>query len=566
MRVDQALADELHRHGVRQIFGLMGEDTAKLILRLTALGASYLSSRHELGAVGMADGYARVTGDLGVAVLSRGPGFLNGLTSLVTASRSGSKVLVLVAHSADALPREPTVRATARRSHKFIDQESILDAIGVEHLTFHDPATAAADLAATIARVRTGVTLVVNLPMDYVVASFDQANPRSSVVLAPPSGPRPPDPAEIEQVADLLETTWAASNPIVLAGRGAVRADAGADLARLAEMTGSLVTTTLPATSMFRGDPFDLGIMGTFSTDVASELLARCDVLLAFGASLNRLTTYGNALTPKARIVHFDDDPAAFGKHVEAELVVHGDVALAAKALIAELERRGHRYEGYRTSAIAEQIASFDRQAGIRDQSDAEGLDTRVVSIALNDAIPKERVLVFDPGHYFALMLPFFDVADPKSLVLPLDFGAIGTGGPMATGAALAQRDRLTVLAAGDGGYMLTMSELDTAIRARVPLLVLVFNDSAYGAEVHILGAEGLPTELARFDVRAFDQIAVSMGAEGIPIHTLADVDCLRKRLEHGLDGVLVADVRITTAVRADFVNAISLVTGQKAK
>ena len=176
MRVDQALADELHRHGVRQIFGLMGEDTAKLILRLTALGASYLSSRHELGSVGMADGYARVTGDLGVAVLSRGPGFLNGLTSLVTASRSGSKVLVLVAHSADALPREPTVRATARRSHKFIDQEAILDAIGVEHLTFHDPATAAADLAAAIARVRTGVTLVVNLPMDYVVASFDQAN------------------------------------------------------------------------------------------------------------------------------------------------------------------------------------------------------------------------------------------------------------------------------------------------------------------------------------------------------------------------------------------------------
>lgn len=563
MRVDEALVAEFTRQGVRQVFGLMGEDTAKLLLLLPGAGISYLSSRHESGSVGMADGYSRASGDVGVAVLSRGPGLTNGLTAITTAARCGSRVLVIAADTSSVVPRSPSVAATARLSHKYVNQAAALDAVGVAQVTLDDPAGAAADLAAVFARVRSGLTTVVNVPMDILAAAYDEAAGSS---VAPVAARRSPDPVEIGNAADLLETTWAATHPVIVAGRGAVRSGAAPALRRLGEITGALMATTVPAWGMFDGDPFDAGVMGTFSSSASSELFARADVLLAFGASLNRLTTYGNSLCPKARIIHFDDDQEAFGKHVQAELVVHGDAGLAVTALVEELERRGHHHDGYRTEAVAEKIATFDPRAEVRDQSDEEGLDPRILSIALEDAIPAERNLVVDAGHYMALLLPYMRISSPEALILPLDFGAIGSAAPLATGAALARRDRLTVLAAGDGGFMMILAELDTAVRAHVPLLVLVYDDSAYGAEVQILASIGMPTAMARFEERSFDAIARAMGAEGMAVRTLDDVAALKARLVRPLDGVLLVDCRITTAVRADFMNAVALVTGQAVK
>ena len=131
MRVDEALVAEFTRQGVRQVFGLMGEDTAKLLLLLPGAGISYLSSRHESGSVGMADGYSRASGDVGVAVLSRGPGLTNGLTAITTAARCGSRVLVIAADTSSVVPRSPSVAATARLSHKYVNQAAALDAVGV---------------------------------------------------------------------------------------------------------------------------------------------------------------------------------------------------------------------------------------------------------------------------------------------------------------------------------------------------------------------------------------------------------------------------------------------------
>jgi acetolactate synthase I/II/III large subunit len=568
MRVYEALVEEFVRQGVRQVFGLMGEDTAKLLALLPASGISYLSGRHESSAVGMADGYARLSGAVGVAVLSRGCGFTNAMTALTTAARGGSRVLVLAADTADTVPKFPSVTQTARLSHKYVDQRGALDAIGLPHVALHNAVTAASDLGGVFERVRAGVTMVVNVAMDLLNANTDAGERPAGrgVELPVMTAPLAPDPEQIKEVADLLETTWASSYPVILAGRGAVRSNAADDLQLLGAQTGALMTTTLPARSMFRGDPFDAGIMGTFSTPVTVELLGHADVLLAFGASLNLLTTYGNELCPRARLVHIDADSSAFGRFVETTLVVSGDVKLSAAALRAELLRRGHTHGGYRTEAVARQLASSDPAVGVRDQSDDRGLDPRILMRALNDVLPRDRVLVVDPGHHLAFQVPYIDVLDPGSFVLPLDFGAIGTGTPLAIGAAIAQQERLTVLGAGDGGFMMTLGELDTAIRAGVPLLILVFNDSAYGAEVHCLDVHGLPTELARFAERSFDAIAAAMGADSMSVRSLDDVKHLKRRLDKGLHGVLLVDCRITTAVRADFVNSMSLITGQPAK
>ena len=202
----------------------------------------------------------------------------------------------------------------------------------------------------------------------------------------------------------------------------------------------------------------------------------------------------------------------------------------------------------------------------MRDLSAEAGVDPRLLSLALDAVIPADRTLVVDAGHYMGQLLPFVGIAGPDSLVLPLDFGAIGSAAPIATGAALGRPDRFTVLAAGDGGYMMILAELDTSVRAGVPLLVLIYNDNAYGAEVQLLDVAGLPSELARFDDRSYAALAEAMGAEGLVIRTLDDVELLEKRLQEPLTGVLLVDCRITTAVRADFVTAAALVTGQASK
>jgi thiamine pyrophosphate-dependent acetolactate synthase large subunit-like protein len=153
-----------------------------------------------------------------------------------------------------------------------------------------------------------------------------------------------------------------------------------------------------------------------------------------------------------------------------------------------------------------------------------------------------------------------FAHAGPGSVVLPLDYGAIGSATAMAVGVALARPSRLTVLGVGDGGLMMTLGDLDTAVRAGVALLVLVLNDRAYGAEVQILRVKGHDGEIACFPDRSFADIASSLGAEGMTIRELSDVTRLGERLRAPLDGVLVVDCAITRSVRAEFVDSAALV------
>jgi acetolactate synthase-1/2/3 large subunit len=546
VRVIEAIARDLYDRGVRHCFGLIGEDVGELLDSLRSLGIAYYSARHESAAVAMADGYSRASGTVGVAVISKGPGLLNAMNALGTATKGGSSVLVLAGDSPPA--QTPIVKA---RKGKYIDQEAVLTAAGIRNVTLGSAGSAAADAMRAYESAAGGSTVVVNIPDPVVLA--EAGSEPSRVDLPATTLTAAPEPSLISDVCDLIEATFAAGRPVILAGRGAVRADAGKHLKRLGELCGALLTNTVLANGMFRHDPYDLGIMGTFSTPVASKLLGRADLLLCFGASLNDRTTYGGELCPKVRVVQFDADPDAFERYpfTRPEICVIGDAGLAAVALVEELERRGHQHEGFRTPGVAAEIGGFDRASAFRDQSDEHGLDPRSVLLAIDELLPEDRVIVTDGGHHFNFECTCLRAHDPSSWISPLDFSSIGSATGVAIGAAIAHPERLTVLCVGDGGLMMTIGEIATAIRYQLPLLVLVNNDAAYGSDFHILELDGVATDVAQSDNLSFEAIATAMGARAMTIRSMSDIEKLPPLLEDR-SGPILVEYKVTRAVLAD--------------
>lgn len=545
MRVHEALAEHLSRRGIGHVFTLMSEETAALTEDLAARGVTVMHTRHEHVAVGMADGYSRAGGDVGVAIVGKGPGLTNAVNALTAASKGRSRVLVLVGRiSADA---ETGTKNGARvRWNKFVDQPSLLAALGVEHAQPRDAATVLADVDAALARAREGRTLVVSLPDELLDAEC--AAPGNG----PPSEPgaRVPAAADIGAVADLLETEWASRRPVIVAGRGAVRSGARTELERLGERIGALLATSAQAKGMFHGAPFDVGIAGTFATPLASELLTRADVVLAFGASLNQYTTYAQSIFGTARVVHVDVDAAAPSRYQPAELAVIGDARLAAAALDRELERRGHRASGYRDPSLARRLAAARSDAVPRAGGRGRPMHPRDLWVALDGILPPDRALVVDGGNFMEWAITHVSVLDAGAFLWPIDYGAIGCGLGNALGAAVARPDRVTVLAVGDGGLMMALADLDTAVRYRLPVLVVANNNSALGSELHFLRARGYAGDSARYVNPSFEEVARGLGLSALTITRVEDLDRAWGWLARP-EGPLLLDCRIDAEIAA---------------
>ncbi|MBJ7599468.1 thiamine pyrophosphate-binding protein [Candidatus Nephthysia bennettiae] len=551
--MNERIADELVRQRVEAVFTLMSEDTARLIVEIDRRGIPLYSTRHDSTAVGMADGYARTSGKVGVAVVGRGPGLTNAMNALVTAAKAGTGVVVLIGDTPIGIEDEARSRAArSERVGKHIDQDALLRAAGVAPVTFRSPATAVSDLAGCFDRAQRGGLVAVNLPTDLLEALTDPPGDLPPVGSAEP--PAVPDSDAISLVADLIGESWAASRPVILAGYGAVTSGAGDDLRRLGQLTGSLMATTLMANSLFRSDEFDIGIVGTMSTPLGSELVSQADLVLAFGASLNPYTTYRGDLLRKARIVQFDSDPAAAGRYLPAELSVVGDARLAARALADELERRGHRGAGYRSAEIAKRIREFRLKDSVSDRSRPGRLDPRAVMIELDRVLPAERTLVIDGGHHFEFAVAHLAVPDPRAFILANEYFSVGCGLAAALGAAVARPDRLTVLEIGDGGMMMNLGDLDTAVRYRLPLVVVVTDDGGFGSEIHYLQVNGLPDDTARYVNPSFAAIAEGMGGTGVAVVSLDRLRELPAALE-GLAGPLLLDCKVSSEVRAGWVD-----------
>ncbi|WP_166345635.1 thiamine pyrophosphate-binding protein [Phytoactinopolyspora limicola] len=533
----QLVGETLWRLGVRQVFGVVGSGNFVPTAALIAAGARYVGARHEGAAVTMADSYTRVSGELAVCSVHQGPGLTNTITGLVDAVKSRTPLLVITGQTS----------AGSIRSNFYVDQAGLIERTGAAVEQVHRPETVVEDTIRAYRRAWVERRpVVLNLPLD--IQAVDVAAPAGLATDGTGMSRVPaPTRVSVEGVANLLAT---AQRPLIIAGRGAVVSGARGSLLKLGQRVGALLATTAVANGFFGEDPWTLGIAGGFASDEAAELMREADVVIGFGCSFTTWTLrHGRLVNPDAVVVQVDVDPGALGLTERVDVGVLGDSDETARAILDELAARdddGPAYPGWRTETVGARIHRYGRAQTVDPGSvHTDVIHPRVLSLELETMLPAERTIVVDGGHFLGWPVTCWSVPDPEGFVFTsAGFQSIGLGLAAAVGARIARPDRLTVLAAGDGGFLMSVSELETLVRLRLPVLVVVYNDAAYGAEVHHFSGSGAGLELVRFPSTDIAALARGAGAGGVTVRDVADLAPVAAWLEKP-DGPMIVDAKI---------------------
>lgn len=461
----------------------------------------------------MADAYGRMSGKVGVVSTHQGCGLSNAITGIGEAAKSRTPLIVLTADT----------QAAAVRSNFKIDQDGLARSIGAVPERIHSAETAVAD---TMRAFRTAVndrrTVVLSLPLD--VQHAPATGSLDEVALQPTARLRP-DPATVDQLVQLLRE---AKRPVFVAGRGG--RGARDSILALADYSGALVATSAVANGLFNGETFNLGISGGFSSPLTAELIGGADLIIGWGCTLNMWTMrHGRLISPDAKVVQVDVEDSSLGANRPISLGVLGDSALTANDALAVLKTvQPKAEEKYRTESNALLIKQASRWRDVEtpDLSTATTIDPRILSRELDSILPANRIVSVDSGNFMGYPSQYLSVPDEFGFCFTQAFQAIGLGLYTAIGAALAQPDRLPVLGAGDGGFLMGISELETAVRVKLPLVCIVYNDAAYGAEVHHFAEDGKNIDLSTVTFPNTDIAAIArgFGAEGITVRTTEDL------------------------------------------
>jgi thiamine pyrophosphate-dependent acetolactate synthase large subunit-like protein len=332
---------------------------------------------------------------------------------------------------------------------------------------------------------------------------------------------------------------------VFVAGRGARGPGSRAALERLAERCGALLATSAVAKGLFRGSPWDLDVSGGFATPLAAELIAGADLVVGWGCALNMWTMrHGRLIADDAVVVQVDLEDGAIGAQRDVAFGVVGDVAAVAAAAAARL---GEAVAGYRTPEVRDRIA---RRGRWRDEPyeelDEPGrIDPRTLTAALDDALPADRVLAVDSGNFMGYPSMFLDVPDEHGFCFTQAFQSVGLGLATAIGAALARPDRLPVAALGDGGALMGAAELETVVRLGLPMVVVVYDDAAYGAEVHHFGPDGHVLDTVRFPETDFAAIGRGYGFEAVTVRGVEDLAAVRSWVAGPRSSPLLVDAKV---------------------
>ncbi|WP_394841925.1 thiamine pyrophosphate-binding protein [Pendulispora brunnea] len=528
-----AVARWLSAHTDR-VFGLVGSGNFHLVNALTKAGIDFVAARHEGGAATMADAYARISQRTGVLTVHQGPGFTNALTGLAEAAKSRTPLLALVPE------------ATMRRSNFYLDTEALARGIGAHYVQI----ASMADLPSPAA-VQSAGTMVLGFPLHLLAG--DAPLEKAPAPKDDPAAPSAEAEAEAdadpdaERLASLLTT---ARRPLFIAGHGAVRARAREALIRLADRCGALLAVSARAKGLFTGHPFYLDVSGGFASPLTAELVQGADLVVAWGASLSMWTTrHGKLVDPSAKVAQVLLHAGDLGTHHRLDCGVAGDVRLVAERIDATLQERNITRPGYRSEELRTRIATQARWRDVPydDDSSADRIDPRTLTVLLDDILPTERTVAVDSGNFMGYPAMYLQVPDEQGFCFSQAFQSIGLGLATAIGAALARPDRLPVAALGDGGFLMGVSELETVVRLKIPMLVVVYDDAAYGAEVHHFGPDGHPLAHVTFPERDLASIARGFGFQAATVRTRADLAPLQAWLAGPRDEPFLLDAKITS-------------------
>ncbi|GAB5080380.1 thiamine pyrophosphate-binding protein [Arthrobacter sp. AD-310] len=516
---------------VSDVFGVMGNGNVHFLDAAEKQGLRFTAVRHEGAAIAAADAYYRASGRLAAGTTTYGPGYTNALTALAEAVQAQIPV-VLVTGDAPTSGARPWD----------VDQAAIAAGLGAATYTVTRDAAGAVTRQAVEYALTRRTAVVLAIPYD--LAALEAADED----LPEPTAPQVTDDVDgdLGQVARLLAV---AKRPLILAGRGAHLAGAGPELRELADRLGALTAGTALALNLLNGEGY-LGVAGGFGTDTAAGLMGEADVVLVAGASLSPFTMrFGHLLGPDSILIQIDT--ALQPTHPRVDLFVQADAKAAASRLLSLLDGEAPA-AGWRAEASRRLAEGPGQAAGSSETLDGR-LDPRALAVALDAVLPERRTVVQDGGHFIGWAPMYWNIPRPQDLVMVgTAFQSIGLGLASAVGAARAVEDNRTlVLASGDGGFLMGLSDLESLIAAARSAIVVIYNDAAYGAEIHQYGSQGLTEKPMLIPEVNFSGVARALGAESAIIRSLDDLSTLQDWIDAGAKGTFVADCRITSTVRA---------------
>lgn len=529
----ELLVRGLEAAGVQVVFGLPGVHNLPAWRAFAASGIRLVGVRHEQAAVYAADGYARATGRLGVAITTTGPGAANTLGAVGEAWASGSPVLVIATDIPRALRREGVYRGVL---HETTDQAGMFAPVTKATLRVLEPAEvlAAVQIAAFQALDAPTRPVYLEIPTDTLSDAVTGTHLQADI-----SDDRlqVPEAAELDAAAAVLA---AAERPLVWAGGGALRAQAGPEVAMLAERLAAPVVTTYQARGLLPPDhPCAVGLPP--HVPQVGALWDAADVVLAVGTDFDGMMTQNWLQPAPPRLVSVNLDPADVAKSYPAEVALVGDATRTVGTLVSRVPEPAGADD--RLAALAERLD------GIRQAVRADLAAEQPEAVAFLDAFAAgagDAVVVADmciPGYWLG---GFHRVGRPRQLAYPVGWGTLGFGFPAALGSALAGVGPV-VSVSGDGGFLFACGELATMAQERIPLTAVIVDDGGYGMLRYDQVHAGDATFGVDLQTPDFAALAASFGVRAETVEGLgADFGtALARQVALDEPSVLVATARL---------------------
>ncbi len=518
----------LEKLDVDTVFGIPGVHTVELYRGLPATRIRHITPRHEQGAGFMADGYARVTGKPGVCFIITGPGITNIMTAMGQAYGDSIPMLVI-----SSVNRTEQLGMGGGRLHELPSQRGLTAGVTAFSHTLMRPDELPAVLTRAFAifggaRPR---PVHIEIPIDVITAPADHVSQKLGAI---PSRPAP-SPAAVARAVDVLRD---ARRPLVFLGGGT--REASSEARQLVEALDAPTACTINAKGVLpKGHPLSLGSNTSFLP--VRELVLASDAVLAVGTEMGEtdydLLSDGNLRIP-CPLIRVDIDPEQINRNFPADVAVVGDAKMALAALLEQLEPRG----GGSAEGPGKKLAA-DVRARLAKQWPPAWQGERRTLEAIQETLP-DVIIVGDSTQPVYSGNHLFEANAPRSWFnSATGYGTLGYGLPAAIGAKLAAPHRPVLALIGDGGLQFTLPELASAIEARTPIIVLLWNNEGYGEIKRFMKERSIPT--IGVDIYTPDLLAIAKGF-GCGAERAASFAHLRQLLQAaaGADRPTVIEVR----------------------
>ena len=465
--VAEALVQCLEKENVEVVFGYPGGAILPVYDALYhSTKIKHVLVRHEQGAVHAADGYARVTGRVGVCIATSGPGATNLVTGIANAYMDSIPMVLITG-------QVPTAQI-GTDSFQEVDITGITLPITKHNYLLKDPQKLPAVVKNAFHIAATGRPgpVLIDIPKDVALAKINFKYP-STVKLRGYKPTYKGHPSKINEIASLIGK---AKRPVIYAGGGILASNASQELLEFAEAISAPVTNTFMGLAGFPGThPLFLGMLGLHGTRYANLAITECDLLIGLGARFDdRVVMNINNFAPKATVIHVDIDPAEIGKVISTNVPLVGDVKMVLKALLPLLEKVDR-------SEWLQRIASLKEQYPLAYARDCGTLKPQFVIEQLWKATKGDAIVVTDVGQHQMWVAQYYRFKEPRTLVSSGGLGCMGFGLPASLGAALGTRDKMIVLVTGDGSIQMTLQELGTMMEQGLSVKILILNNFALG-------------------------------------------------------------------------------------